>query len=217
MCSRLSFISTSEKVFNAFDVHVDGLLRTSYNIAPTQHAYIIRNTAPHQLDYVSWGMIPPWHPTGENDGKLHLARAETIFTSTSFRIPIRKKRCIVIADSFYTVSNLPGSNQQTANRFFDKNGHLLALAGVWDSWYKDDYELRSFSIVTNQYIEFPEIRMPVILGRKEDQEKWLSNTELEDLEDLLYTDWPQHILHHTVDTLSLISGVDNVQLHQQLD
>jgi len=96
MCSRFSFVATQEEIESKFDITLQNPLRTSYNIGPTQHAYIITNDNQNRLQYVTWGLIPSWSETGRNTGRLINARKENIGGQTSFRIPIRKKRCFLL-------------------------------------------------------------------------------------------------------------------------
>ena len=59
------------------------------------------------------------------------------------------------------------------------------MPGVWDVWYRGDYGLKTFSIVTtdaNYEVSSIHNRMPVILTTREQQQRWL---ELEDLDEIL--------------------------------
>jgi putative SOS response-associated peptidase YedK len=62
------------------------------------------------------------------------------------------------------------------------------MAGIWENWENHAGEIiRSFSIITtraNSLVEGIHDRMPVILMR-EDEKKWLSSTQEEDLLELL--------------------------------
>ena len=95
MCKRFSFKTSVEEIEGAFDIQVNNNLRWSYNIAPTQHAYVILNDSPSKLQYITWGLIPANSKSGKNEGKLINARREGIAVSSSFRLPIRSRRCIV--------------------------------------------------------------------------------------------------------------------------
>lgn len=215
MCVRLSFVSSTEKLLQELNIQPDGVLRTSYNILPTQHAYIIRNTSSNQLDYVTWGMIPQWSVTGKNEGKLTHARAENIITSTSFRIPIRQKRCLILVDSFY---DFLGSGQiKDAFRFFHKSNQILTIAGVWDAWLKDGYELRSFSIITSKDNEDWPVRMPVILDNDEDRKKWLSDISVAEVLDLLNPPTKNTLDYYKISADSLLSNMDCFELHLKID
>lgn len=71
-----------------------------------------------------------------------------------------------------------------------KNGELLLMAGIWDVWYDDQYAVKSFSIITtspNKEILPVHDRMPVILHKRAEQEKWLQEQPLEEVLGLLRT------------------------------
>ncbi len=101
MCTRFSFVALKEVIENQFNLEIRNNLRNSYNIAPTHHANIITNENPERIQYLTWGLIPYTSRDGRNDGKLINARKEGIAGSSSFRMPIRKRRCLVLADSYY--------------------------------------------------------------------------------------------------------------------
>jgi putative SOS response-associated peptidase YedK len=217
MCHKLSFVTSSEKVRLDLGVIPDGTLRTSYNIGPTQHAYIITNNNQKQLDYVTWGLIPYWSNTGTNEGKLIHARAEGIETSSSFRIPIRSRRCLVITDSFYSL--LPGktNSEKEAYRFYMNDGSLMILAGLWDSWYKDEYEVRSFSIIMVPESDNWPWRMPVILGTESKRNNWLADLPLDNVLNMLEAPLKDDLIYYKVSQQILQSKEDNFELHVKID
>lgn len=190
MCGRYSFVASKEKIQQQLgtEVEVGANLRINFNVAPTQHSYVITNDKPQALQYLTWGLIPYWSRDNKIAGKLINARREGIESKPSFRVPVRKKRCLVLADSFYEWKKVGG--KKIPYRIMLKNGDLLLLAGIWDVWYDDQYAVKSFSIITtapNQDMQGIHDRMPVILHRKEDQEKWLEDLPLEKAIPLLQT------------------------------
>lgn len=190
MCGRYSFVASKEKIQQQLgaEVEVGANLRINFNVAPTQHSYVITNDKPQTLQYLTWGLIPYWSRDNKIAGKLINARREGIESKPSFRVPIRKKRCLVLADSFYEWKKV--GSKKVPYRIMLKNGDLLLLAGIWDVLYDDQYAVKSFSIITtgpNQDIQGLHDRMPVILHRKEDQEKWLEDLPLEEALSLLQT------------------------------
>lgn len=196
MCGRFSFSTSKEKIQQQFgDIEVDMNLRLNFNIAPTQHTYIVTNDNPNRLQYVTWGLIPHWSNDGLNTGKLINARSEGITSKPSFRLPIRKRRCWVLADSFYEWKK--SAEGKTPYRMLLKNGELMVMAGIWDVWYKGDYAVKSFSIITttpNKETANFHDRMPVILTSKEAQRHWLADIPVEETLDMLHTP-PDDILN----------------------
>jgi len=189
MCGRFSLVASKEKIQQELPfVDVGINLRSSYNIAPTQHAYIVTNDNPERLQYITWGLIPYWSKDGKNNGKLINARREGIENKPSFRIPLRQRRCLVLADSFYEWRR--EGIRKIPHRIFLKDGKLMLMAGIWDVWYKGDYALKSFSIITmpsTSQVASIHSRMPVLLTSSKRQSKWLEATDLDDILSVLKT------------------------------
>lgn len=189
MCGRFSFSTSKEKIQQQLgDVEIGSNLRINFNVAPTQHSYVITNESPNRLQYFTWGLIPHWSNDGKNTGKLINARMEGIATKPSFRLPIRKRRCWVLADSFYEWRK--EGTQKIPYRILPKNGGLMVMAGIWDVWYKGDYAVKSFSIITcpaNKEVAPLHDRMPVMFTTKDERELWLQDMEVENVLELLHT------------------------------
>ena len=190
MCGRFSFNVSKEQIQKEFgDIDMGVNLRINFNLAPTQHAYVLTNDKPDRLQYFTWGLIPYWSKDGKNSGKLINARKEGISAKPSFRLPIRKRRCLVIADSFYEWRREPAG--KVPYRIHMKApDQLIVMAGIWDVWLKQDYAVKSFSIITcppNQEMTAIHNRMPVLLTSPEKQQQWLEETELDAILGLLDT------------------------------
>lgn len=189
MCGRFSFNVSKESIKEQFgNIETGNNLRINFNIAPTQHAYVVTNDNRQRLQYMTWGLIPSWSKDGQNTGKLINARMEGIAGKPSFRMPIRKRRCWVLADSFYEWRRENG--RKIPYRIFMKNKQIIVLAGIWDVWYQGDYAIKSFSIITappNQEMSGIHNRMPVILTDSEKQSLWLDEQPLEKVLGLLNT------------------------------
>ncbi|MCB0662359.1 MAG: SOS response-associated peptidase [Saprospiraceae bacterium] len=218
MCGRYSFVVSIEKIKQEFpDLEAIENIRVSYNIAPTQHSYVITNDKPDKLQYLIWGLIPHWSNDGKNSGKLINARKESIEVKPSFRLPIRKRRCLVLADSFYEWKTVAG--EKVPYRIFLKNNKIMAFAGLWDVWYDGNYAVKSFSIITtpaNHDVDRIHDRMPVILPTKKAQKDWLKEQPLEDVLDILETP-PEGILKMYRVSQKVNSPKNNSHdLHQEL-
>ncbi len=196
MCGRFSFSTSKEKLQQQFgEIEIGSNLRINFNVAPTQHSYVVTNDSPNRLQYFTWGLIPHWSNHGNNTGKLINARMEGIATKPSFRLPIRKRRCWVLADSFYEWRK--EGDKKIPYRIMLKNGELMVMAGIWDIWYKGDYAVKSFSIITapaNKEVTPLHDRMPVILTSKDVQHRWLEELDIDEVLTLLNTP-PDDILN----------------------
>jgi putative SOS response-associated peptidase YedK len=188
MCGRYAFApSKKQQEAQLKQLDLPPVLQISFNIAPTQEAYIIPNDHPAQLQRVQWGLVPHWSADGINSGKLINARAESITEKPSFSTSIRQRRCIVPADSFYEWRKAAGG-KKIPYRIFLKNGELLFMAGIWDYWGPQQH--RTFAIITtapNQEMSGLHNRMPVLLLDADARRRWLSDEPLESLQELLLT------------------------------
>lgn len=121
--------------------------------------------------------------------KMINARAETLTEKASYRNPYKKKRCLIIADSFYEWKR-QDDKTKTPMRIKLKSSDLFSMAGLWESWKSPDGKtIYSCTVITtkpNELVKDIHDRMPVIL-KPEDEKVWLdpsiSDTSL--LNDLL--------------------------------
>lgn len=190
MCGRFSIVATAEKMKAQLEINLQNSapLLASYNIAPTQSSLVITNEAPKELQIFRWGLVPHWAKDSSFGAKLINARCEGIASKPSFRVSIRQKRCLVVADSFYEWKKSGG--QKYPYRILLADGQLMLMAGVWDEWQFGKKKYQTFSIITtapNKEMSSIHTRMPVILTSKEQQQKWLENIELEQVLALLQT------------------------------
>lgn len=188
MCGRYSFAPTPRQVaeqLGRFDQPTEWKIR--YNIAPTQQALVRTNQQPQLLQPMSWGLVPYWSQDGANSGKLINARTETVLEKPSFREPVRRRRCLIPADSFYEWRRGP-QGRKIPYRIFLENGDLLFLAGIWEEWQQGNEAKQTFSILTtapNWDMSDLHDRMPLFFPDAERQGRWLSALSDTDLEALM--------------------------------
>lgn len=149
---------------------------TNFNVVPGEHAPILIQNAPDQSKLVlaHWGLIPHWSQDDSFALKMINARAETISEKPSYREAFRKRRCLVIAGGFYT---WVGETEHKQPYVIAMQKELpMIMAGIWETWQKDQQEIISFAVITSQSV--PKLlpycqRMPVILPESR-HEEWLS-------------------------------------------
>ena len=102
MCGRYSFSASKDKLGAQFKFLDNiGHLIEQFNIAPTQKAYVITDEHPAQLQLFTWGLIPFWAKDRSMGSRMINARSETAMSKPAFREAFKKRRCWVLADSFY--------------------------------------------------------------------------------------------------------------------
>jgi len=102
------------------------------------------------------------------------ARAETVATKRAFRVALRKRRCIVVADGFYEWQKRDRTKQPF--HIVLKSGEPFGFAGLWETWRSPEgEEVKSCTIITvdaNELLRPIHDRMPMILTR-EAETVWL--------------------------------------------
>ena len=182
MCGRFIQISNPEKIkVSITDLEIDISVREKfkqhYNIAPTQNILTVLNTTPPKLTFTHWGLIPFWAKDKKIGYKMINARAETLATKSSFREPLKKRRCIVFSDGFYEWKTIDKS--KTPYFIHMKDKEPFAFACLWDHWTdKETGETinSSTNITTDANPLVGELhnRMPVIL-EPDHYQVWLSS------------------------------------------
>ena len=183
MCGRYTFITPAPEVEQRFDAQFTAAAPTTYNAAPSQRLPVITNAAPHQIQLLSWGLVPSWSrdPTGHGSAsgpKPINARAETLAEKPSFRQLLDRRRCLVLADSFYEWQAT--SAGKVPHRILLRDEQPFAFAGLWDEWLdRSTGELHpTFTIITtepNALMAGIHNRMPVILPDRAAEQAWLND------------------------------------------
>ena len=178
MCGRYSLFADYKKIEDrfgeaTFDVEE---YEESYNIAPSQMILaVVNDGVKNRLGYLKWGLVPSWAKDPKIGFKMINARAETVHEKPSFREALKKKRCLIVADSFYEWKRT--EDRKVPMRIKLKNNELFAMAGLWESWKSPSGELvHTCTILTtepNDLMSTIHDRMPVIL-KKEDEQTWLN-------------------------------------------
>lgn len=181
MCGRYTLTPENKELERRFNFYVADSVKIGhrYNIAPSQEAPVIvwdGAGGKRTLKMMRWGLIPGWARDKSIGYKMINARAETVNQKPSFMMPFRKRRCLVIADSFYEWKKTGNNKVKIPVRFMLKDEKPFAFAGLWDTWDPPEGErILSYSIITtsaNEIIKPVHDRSPVIL-REKDEDIWL--------------------------------------------
>lgn len=148
--------------------------RPRYNLAPTQSAPVVADVAGWCVTRFRWGLIPHWARDAKIGNRMINARVESVHRSAAYKAPLRRRRCLVLADGFFEWTKVGGT--KTPFYIHCRNGGLLTFAGLWDRWVSaEGEEIRSFTILTgppNALVRPIHDRMPVILSDAM-QEAWI--------------------------------------------
>lgn len=169
MCGRFCFFSPAEAVVRLFGIDEADPLPPRYNIAPTQHAPVVRarTQGGRELVPLRWGLVPFWAKDVRIGNRMINARGETVAEKPAFRQAFRRRRCLVLADGFYEwQKTATGKQPWYVARV---SGEPFAMAGLWESWRDRDGDaspLETCAVITtaaNETMRKLHDRMPVIL------------------------------------------------------
>ena len=220
MCGRYSQTLTPKQIDEAFGpVTVPDDMTPNYNVAPTQFAPVITNRHPQQVELFEWGLVPFWSKDGKNTARMINARAEGILDKPSFRKPVRERRCLVLADSFYEWRREGKAKQPYRIRRPDETEPVV-FAGIWEYWQdkaNPEHEKLTYSIITtapNAEMSPIHDRMPVVLAKADLQQAWLSDLTEGDITELLSTPADGTLQLYPVTTLVNSVRNNGPELHE---
>jgi len=172
MCGRFTITITKDnldkflkKEYNI--THSKTFNVPNYNVGPGQDIIsIIHDGVHHRVGYLKWGFVPPIKIK-----TLHLinARAETLFELPSYKESAQKRRCVILADSFFEWAIQPYR--------IKTNDELFKMAGIYNTYIDEaGKSVSTVLIITTKAapsIAHIHERMPVILNR-ESEKIWLN-------------------------------------------
>ncbi len=168
MCGRFTLTTSPKDLAEYFDVPEQLPFELRYNIAPSQDVAVIREQDDErQLAMLRWGLVPHWSKDVKIGYKMINARAETVASKPAFRAALRARRCIIPASGFFEW--LKKDKTKQPYYLFRKDGHPMALAGLWERWENPDKPgeiIESCTIITtesNSLVAKLHNRMPAIL------------------------------------------------------
>lgn len=150
----------------------------SYNVAPTHHVPAILNWhGQRTLAAFHWGLIPAWAKDPGVGSRMINARVETLDEKPAYRNAAKQRHCIIPVDGWYEWNTLPTGNKEP-HFFSRKDGNLLGLAGLYESWATPENNLLwSCTLITTEASEdFAKVhnRMPLIVPSNLTSD-WLDN------------------------------------------
>ena len=188
MCGRYTLTKVDDILTELEAETGDVELAPRYNIAPTQSVPVVRANREgdgREVRVMRWGLIPFWAKEAKIGSRMINARSESVAEKASFKTPLKRSRCLVLADGFYEWLKTE-SGKQPYHIHLAEN-RPFTFAGLWDRWTKGpEGVVESFTILTttaNEKVSALHERMPVILDG-EARDIWLDRS-VEDAETLV--------------------------------
>jgi len=156
---------------------VPGELPLYYFVSGFAHPYlpVIR---PDGMRMHSWGLIPHWAKDRNTALKIRKgtlnAVGETVFDKPSFRLSIRKKRCLLGVSGFFEWHGAGG--KKFPYFIYREDREMFSLGCIYDSWADPESGeiIHSFGIITTpanpllETIHNHKKRMPLIIAREQE-------------------------------------------------
>ncbi|WP_405019148.1 SOS response-associated peptidase [Kitasatospora sp. NBC_00070] len=147
MCGRFASTTVPQDLVEVFGVEQwdpTETLAPSWNVAPTDPAFVVLDRAPkgggapvRQLRVLRWGLVPAWSKSPESAVKMINARADTVHEKPSYRQAFASRRCLLPVDGYYEWETIPGEKGKPRKQPYfvhRADGTALALAGLYEFW-----------------------------------------------------------------------------------
>lgn len=187
MCFTIEVHLTRKAIEKRFTVDASALYDFDFNYFYSAFANpmipVISGDRPEGVDLMQWGLIPSWAGDRQKASEIrkgtYNARSESLHEKPSFREPLLKGRCLILAHGFFEWQHVNGAKIPWYIRLKDESP--FAFAGLYDSWRDPDEGeiIKSCSIITTranplmERIHNTKKRMPVILSPDNERE-WIS-------------------------------------------
>jgi putative SOS response-associated peptidase YedK len=198
MCGRFVVTRPPADLTALLDVDTvaDDLPEPSYNVAPTDRAAIVLDSAKtdpptRRLEAARWGLVPSWAKDVSIGSRAFNARSEEIEDKPMFRGALEKRRAIVPTSGYYEWKTT--DDGKVPHYIHPADGSPLLMAGLYEWWKNpaaaDDDPTRwvlSFTILTRDSIgDLGSIhdRMPLFVDM-DHAEAWL-DTDTDNIGDVL--------------------------------
>jgi putative SOS response-associated peptidase YedK len=192
-----------------------------YNIAPSQPVAVVINDPQPKIEFFQWGLVPHWAKDPSIGNRMINARAESLARKNAFRIPLKRRRCLIPASGFFEWRKNP-DRSRTPMYLTRRDGRPMCFGGLWDVWHSPaGGELRTCTIITtdaNELAASVHDRMPLILEESAWQ-RWLAPGEVEprELEPLLAPFPAEAMRMHPVSRIVNSPGTDAPECIRPVD
>ena len=192
MCGRFVVADVGSELVSelGIDLVSDDLPQPSFNIAPTQLAAIVLDSAKtepptRRLEPARWGLVPGWAQDLSIGQKAFNARAEELEQKKMFAPALARRRAVIPATGYYEWQ--AGSDGKVPLFIHPEGGEPVLFGGLYEWWKSPEGQwVLSFTILTQQAAgPLADIhhRMPVFLD-VDHADAWL-DTDMDEPRDIL--------------------------------
>jgi len=167
MCTRFTIASSVAAIEKEFQAEFQFAFEKVYNAHFGMELPVILAGEESKIKAFRWGLLPHWSRQPNYNFHNINAPARNIARNPLTRVPIRQRRCLVLANCFFIWSRME-SKTKIPLVVYDGKQRIMSFAGIWDSWQNHDRSkmTHSFSIITtipNKRLRKFTGSMPVII------------------------------------------------------
>lgn len=202
MCGRFVQVLSRMILEMLYGVEVSGELVPRYNLAPSQHALVLRlnqEKGTKELASLQWGLLPHWVKDERGTKKPINARVETVEQKPFFRDAFRRRRALIPVNGYYEWKKENGKKQPYLIRC--ENEQPFSLAGLWEQGAKGRETFTILTAPATGVVTAIHSRMPLVIPLSA-YDHWLnSSNPLPELQNLLRAQTPPDLFAYPVSTI----------------
>ncbi len=150
MLTNYSIATDSNLLKELFHLEDIESFDSNYNVQPTQALPVITSDQPDQSLNFHWGITGDFTKNKSVSQKLLYAPLAQLGTKATLRDGLMHKRCVIIADGFYTWKTI-AKKEAVPYRSCLNNNQPFAMAGIWNQFTdENDESKQTFMIITTE-------------------------------------------------------------------
>lgn len=136
MCYSAMIRQNAQKYYLTFDVRQQRDLNEEWEFRVFPHLefpVVLELQGERTVQSMYYSLIPKWSKERKPRFATYNARVETLCEKATWRTPIQSQRCLVGLTSFFE-SCYQGSHAGNVVEFSERQGEVLAAAGIYEEW-----------------------------------------------------------------------------------
>ncbi len=149
MCICYALASGSESIEREFQAAFQYEYEPCCNVRAGKWMPVIKAGRPEEIISLRWGLLPFWSKTPDIRYRHINAYARDVVKHPVYRVPLRRSRCLVLANCYYEWITEENGKKRPYLIYFGGE-RLVSMAGLWDIWTDSErrVSIESFSIIT---------------------------------------------------------------------
>ncbi len=189
------------------NIKLKAAISHSYCIAPSEHTSILINKDGTIVE-AKWGISPVTHA----EVLIHRIDYLKAHVKPSFRIPFRKQRCILLADSYYAWTE----RNPVPVRVQREDQSLMFIPSIYQLSVKGEYNFTLISRPARSSLSIYSNNEPILMSDEQAMD-WLDDIEVNRVIKILHTVLPVKVSCDLVSTKILVKGYNEKNLHNPMD